>query len=66
MRRFRLLPFALGLCLLCAAPANALSYNIDAPEVYQGTGDAYLANSRCLPAVPAKGQPTHPTRENPH
>ncbi len=34
MRHFRLLPFALGLCLLCAAPANALSYNIDAPEDY--------------------------------
>ena len=34
MRHFRLLPFTLGLCLLCAAPANALSYNIDAPGDY--------------------------------
>ena len=34
MKRLKFLPYALGLCLLCAVPANALSYNIDAPGDY--------------------------------
>ena len=34
MRHFKLLPFTLGLCLLCAAPAHALEFSVDAPENY--------------------------------
>lgn len=34
MKRFRFLTLALGLCLLCAASAHALSFNIDAPGDY--------------------------------